>query len=511
MGSVTLNPTYVISASPNSFITISSEGHITASGPGPILLQINNIASEAGLFIQQIISRSKLDRWSLLSFNSKRNIIALAYPNAPNAQDPRQVVVIPLWSSQNIQLPLNLTNSFADKSKSDAVAMAIFASSGSGIHILNREVDDEICLELGPLDATSTDIHYSVCPVYRLQHLGTKFYENWTVAVLTPHKRASTPLFSNQSGILPTPPPSPHLRPIPSLSQLPSSAVDTISPTFALAPPPGESANNDECCAEISSEPVVPSVATNLPPPDTLVSLFAYIIASLKSYFSLFFKIFLGPILPLGFGIGQANFQVQSEGSPLGDLDHSADGPEQSIAEEINVIYKEGVPGSHRVPEDSGTEESVQEDIEFSPISSESTADVTPSRTQPKTSSRASHMSEDVLYVELQHNESQEEGSTTATVEIVFIPLPSRLSSNGDVDPIYAIPQPNPKDGLARAVRFLDGSVVPSRLREVDVFFHDTGHVTRKSSCYMLQYRLDVVSLKKGKVISISPPVESGV
>jgi hypothetical protein len=475
---------------------------------------MNNVASEAGLFIQQIISRSKLDRWSLLSFNSKRNIIALACPTAPTAQDPRQVVVIPLWSSQNIQLPLNLASSFADKSKSDAIAMAIFASSRSGIHILDREIDDEICLELGPLDATSTDFHYSVCPVYRLQHPATKFYENWAVAVLTPHKRASTPLFSNQSGILPTPLPSPHLRPIPSLSQSPSSAVDNMSPTFALVAPLDESANNDECCAEISPEPVVPSVATNLPPPDTLISLFTYIIASLKLYLSLFFKIFLGPILPLGFGIGRANFQVQSEGSPLGDLDHSADGPEQSIAEKINVIYKEGVPGSHRVPGDSGTEELVQEDVEFSPISSESKANVTPSRTQPKTPSRALHMSKGVLCVELLHNESQEEGSTTATVEIVFIPLPSRLSSNRDVDPVYAIPQPNPKDGLERAVRFLDGSVAPSRFREIDVFFHDTsgrGHVTRKSSCYMLRYQLDVVNLKKRKVISISPPLESGV
>jgi len=505
-----------MSASPNSFITISSEGHITASGPGPILLQTNNIASEAGLFIREIISRSKLDRWSLLSFNSKINVIALACPTAPSAQDLRQVVVIPLWSLQNIQLPLNLANSFADKSKSDAIAMAIFASSRSGIHILDREIDDEICLELGPLDATSTDFHYSVCPVYRLQQPATKFYENWAVAVLTPHKRASTPLFSNQSGILPTPPPSPHLRPIPTLSQLPSSAVNNMSPTLALVAPPDKSAHNDESCAEISPEPVVPSVATNLPPPETLVSLFTYIFASLKSFFSLLLKT-LGPILPFGFGIGQANFQGQSEASPPGDLDHSANGPEQSIAEEINVIPKKGVPGSHHVPGDSRIEESMppeQEDVEFGPISSESTADVTPSRTQPKIPLRALHMSEDVLCVELQYNESQEEGSTTATVEIVFIPLPSRLSGNRDVDPVYAIPQPNPKDGLERAVRFLDGSVAPSRLREVDVFFHDTsarGNVTRKSSCYMLQYQVDVVSLKKGKVISVLPPAELGV
>jgi hypothetical protein len=479
--SVTLNPTYVMSASPNSSITISSEGRITASGPGKILLQVNNIASEAGLFIQQIISRSKLDRWSLLSFNAKRNIIALAFPSA---QDPHQVVVIPLWSSQNIELPLNPAKSFPDKTKSDAIAMAIFPSSRSGIHVLDREIDDEVCLQLGPLDATSTDSHFSVCPVYRLQRPATKNYRNWAVAILTPHKRAST-----QLGILPTPPPSPHLRPIPNLSQLPASAVDNMSPAVALVAPPDESANNDETCGEISPEPVVPSAAKISPLP-----LFTYIFASFKSFFRLFFRIFLGAILPLGFDNGKANFQVQNEDFSRGDLDQS-----------------------HRVPGDSGTEELMppeQEDVESSPISSESTVDVTPSRTQFKTPSRALHMPEAAFYVELQYNECQEEGSTTATVEIVFMPLPSQLSSNRDVDPVFATPQPNPKEGLERAVRFLDGSVAPSRLREVDVFFHDTsagGPVTRKSSCYILQYQFDAVSLKKGKVISILPPAESGV
>lgn len=502
-----------MSASPDSSITISSEGRITASGPGTILLQVNNIASEAGLFIRQIISRSKLDRWNLLSFNSKRNIIALAFPSV---QDPRQVVVISLWSSQNIQLPLNPANSFPDTSKSDAVAMVIFASSRSGIHVLDREIDDEVCLQLGPMDATSADFHFSVSPVYRLQHPATKICRNWAVAILTPHNRDLTPLFSNQLGILPTPPPSPHLRPLPSLSQLPASEIDHMLPTVALVAPPDESANNDETCG-ISPEPVVPSVATNSPLSEILVSLFTYIFASFELFFRLFFKIFLGAILPLGFGNRQANFQVQSEDSPLEDLYHSADGPEQSTAEEINVIHEESVSGSHSVPGDSGTAESMppeQEDVESSPIFPESTVNVTPSRTQFKTPSRVLRMPEDALYVELQYNESQEEGSTAATVEIVFMPLPSRLAGNRDVDPVYTTSQTNPKEGLEGAVRFLDGSVAPSRLREVDVFFYDTsvgGSVTRKSSCHILQYQVDVASLKKGKVISILPPAESGI
>ncbi|KIM48371.1 hypothetical protein M413DRAFT_229773 [Hebeloma cylindrosporum] len=498
--SVTLNPTFVLSASPNSSITISSEGRIAASGLGIIVLHMNNIASEADLFIQQIISRSKLDRWNLLSFNSKSNIIALAFPGA---QDPRQVVAIPLWSSHDIQLPLNPANCFADKSRRDAIAMAIGAFSRSGIHILDREIDNEVCLGLGPLDATSTDFHVSVFPVYKLPHSSTIICRNWAVGILTSHTRAS---FSNQSGILPTPPPSPHLRPLPSLSQsLSASKVNNMSPAGSSAAPPDESANDDESFSAISPESLL--LATNSPPQENLVSLFTSIFASFGSFFILFIKILLDPILPLG----EANFQAKSEDSPFGGLDDSASALEQSFVGGTNA---DGVPGS--MPGDSGTQESMpaeREHVEPSPISS---VDVIHSRTQPKTLSRSLRKSEDVFCVELQYDENQKEEPTTATVEILFMPLPGQLPSNQDVDSVHATPQPNPKESLERAVRFDDGSVASSGLREVDVFFHDAstsagGFLTRKVSCYLLQYQLDVVALKKGKVISISPPVESGV
>ena len=497
-----------MSASSNSSISISSEGRITASGPGTILLHVNNITSEAGLLFRQIISRSKLDQWSPLSLNFKSNIIALA---SPSSQYPHQVVVIPFWSSQHIQLPVNPANFFSDKSKRDPIAVAVFASPTSRIHRLDKEIDTEICLQLGPLDATSTDFHFFACPFYRLRHPATRDYSTWGVAVLTPHKRAAMPLFSEPSSILPTPPPSPHLPPIPSPSQLPSaSEVDNTSPAVSLVVPPDESANNDEAYAKILP---IPSVATNLPRPENLVSLFITIFAALKSFFKLIFKILLGPILPPGFGIGQTNSQVQIEGLPLGDLDYSPDGPKQPIAEEINVIHKKCAPGSHSVPGDSGTKESMpleQEDVELSPIPLKSTVNDISSKKQLTTPSRDLSRAEGVFCVELQYD-GQEEGGT---VEIGFMPLPCQLSSNRDVDPVYATPKPIPKESLERAVRFLDGPIVPSRLREVDAFFHDnsaSNGVTTKSSCYLLQYQLDVASLKEGKVVIILPPVDSDV
>ena len=417
--------------------------------------------------------------------------------------------MIPFWSSQHIHLPVNPANSFADKSKKDAIAMAVFASPTSTIRILDREMDDEICLQSGPLDATSTDFHFFACPFYRLRHPETQDYSTWAVAVLTSHKRA--PLPSKPSSILPTPPPSPHLRPIPSPSQLPSaSEVDNTSTAVSLMVPLDESANNDEACVTILP---VPSAATNLPRPENLVSLFITIFAALKSFFRLLFTILLGPILPPGSSIGQTNFHVQIERPPLGDLDDSPDGPKQPIAEEINVIHKKGAPGSHSVPGDSGTEESMpleQGDVEPSPIPLKSTANDISSKKRLTTPSQALSRAEGAFCVELQYD-GQEEGGT---VEIGFMPLPCQSSSNRDVDPVFATPKPIPKESLERAVRFLDGPIVPSGLREVDVFFHDnsaSNGVTTKSSCYVLQYQLDVASLKEGRVVMILPPVDSDV
>jgi hypothetical protein len=141
-------------------------------------------------------------------------------------------------------------------------------------------------------------------------------------------------------------------------------------------------------------------------------------------------------------------------------------------------------------------------------ISSDSTAAVT----QPKYLSGALPImgpSEDVFCAELKYDETQEEDSTTATVEIVFMPLPCRSYGNRDVDPVSAT-----NEELERAVCFLDGSLQQSSLREVDIFFHDTsagnGEATRKSACYLLHYQFDTMSLKNGKTISILPPVVSG-
>jgi hypothetical protein len=129
----------------NSTITISSEGCVTATGSGTILLQTNSAASEAGPFIQQIISRSKLNRWNLLSSNSKSNIIALS---SPGALYPREAAIIPLWSCQGIELPLIFTNPFAGKVKSDAIAMAIFSSSKPLTHVFDNETSNELYLEM---------------------------------------------------------------------------------------------------------------------------------------------------------------------------------------------------------------------------------------------------------------------------------------------------------------------------------------------------------------------------
>ena len=221
-----------------------------------------------------------------------------------------------------------------------------------------------------------------------------------------------------------------------------------------------------------------------------------------------FFKIFLCPILPLGFGRSQLKSQVEIGDSRLRNPDDSVDNPEVLFAEEINVARNQcqDAPLSQT---DTGTNELTpleQENDEPRLISSDSTVAVAQQK-QPSGALRVVGTSEDVFCAELNYDEIYEEECTTATVEIVFMPLPSRSSSNRDVDPVGTT-----KEGLERAVRFLDGTVPQSRLREVDIFFHDisagnVGVMTRKSSCYLLQYQLDIASLKKGTAMSILPPV----
>jgi len=69
--------TYVFSASPGSSLTLSADGHITASGSGTLLFQANDGDLEPLAFIRQILSHAELDSWNILSWDAA---IVLATP-----------------------------------------------------------------------------------------------------------------------------------------------------------------------------------------------------------------------------------------------------------------------------------------------------------------------------------------------------------------------------------------------------------------------------------------------
>ena len=496
---ISLLPTYVFSASPGSSLTFSADGHVTASGSGTFLFQANEGHLEPLIFIRQIFSHAELDSWNILSWEAaKSKAIVLA---TPKDKFPIKAVTIPLWRSKALIRPIYLdTTTLSDMLES--TEFSIFSPDNMRIHVFTVDPQATQKKQMVALQPDSTGNDLIISPIYTLrgqQAATDKSATVWKTVILSPYRVQD--FSSDDSGILPTPPPSPQLKPIACLSQA-HPPCDTATSSVPSLP--------SEICISLQSpmngnDESSPSPAVNpdsdghdtfsIQKPSNLPSSQS-IVTMLRS---LFYSVFLSVYLLFW---GHQN---------SGSLDTTKDPPLSRISMEDDDLLSPLDKDAHDDPgDDSGESESLIIPETKSLLEGNNeihTTQVPPSQSGAKiteatagyavsdVSCASNNTKGDVYYLQLE-SEPSDSTSQSATTIALLCTTHNDPSTAEDINALSVISKNRNMD---RCVQFLDGYETECVVRrcDVDVFCHGKvagereGGVGRNYSCCLLQYQLD--------------------
>jgi hypothetical protein len=492
-------------------LTLSADGHIIASGSGTLLFQANDAHLEPFTFIRQILSHAGLDSWNMLAWDAGSKAIVLT---TPKDKFPIKAVTIPLWHSKGLLRPIHLeTTTLHDLLGS--TEFSIFAPDNMRIHLFTVDPQATQKKQMVSLQSDTTGNDLVMSPIYTLrgdQTTTDKSATVWKTVILSPYQVNSS---SDDPGILPTPPPSPHLQPIAHLSQAhpPCDTAMSSVPSLPLDTSISHQSpinGNDE--PKISSSPAI-NPDTNARNtfqvqrrfPRSIIPIFRSLFFSIFFIYRLFWGHRTFGFLRRGNTTTKDRPQSQPSTSPEGDAlsplnqdapDDSADSGSESLV---------GIPETKNLIERNTEIQTTQA------RPSQSDAEI------PEVSgaSRASDNTKGHLYY-LQSEPSDSSSKKTTTIALLCTTHnDSSTAVEGTTDP-NAPSVVNKSKIMERCVRFLDGSepkCVVSRC-DVDVLYHGRVPGERQVrsggnyySCRLLQYQLDWGSSEKSeRMIRISPP-----
>ncbi|CAA7258793.1 unnamed protein product [Cyclocybe aegerita] len=539
--SVVLQPTYILVASPGLTVTVSTDGLVTVSGTGNIILRTHDVVEEdLEQFLRQTISYTNLDDWWMLTVDSNSKAVILA----SNARRyPINAAIIPFWPSEHLRSPLRLElkrlqAAFDDPSRSKD--FALYSPYNLQMHAFSAEnqggrVPEDVVLEYDDLNGD-----FTLCPIYRLQTPGNDqtSRKSWAAIILNPH--TVIPPFPSED-VLPTPPPSPHLKPIAHLlhvtaesrmSSVPSLPSDTGLSIRRSPSAEAQSSRASSVSPDDEDNPRLTITRPPRPPSPTMsmtLSLFRTIFASVTVFLRLFCR-FFSPRAFFGFGQLPRNGHTLPPRSDE-DTAHRLTGPSEPSAEVAEETNPEVLPISVEKTTDTITAESdlhpdpdipllskpQEQSYTMGPESGNtSTTDLGPVRTTDRP-----FVGEGPFYAELHFSvEDMFSKQSTAAVALFLFPNIS-TPENAALDDGYsasATSVPN-LNGLETAVRFLDGPHSGCTVSKCVVFAHGTvpasdqdptrGQLETQdpNCCYLLEYELDREDVQKNStVISISSP-----
>jgi hypothetical protein len=224
-----IRPTYVVATSPGLSATVSVDGRVTVSGSGVAILSTHDFQSDPGLFIQQFLQHSDLLAWNVLTHNAGFPAVILGTCNSSHI---REMAIVPLWPSDFLE---HLHLSLAELSSGlggtgDLKKLALFSPYNLTLHLF----DEDSSKRNVSLQFDSTNNQFTLCPIYRLQSpVEGPSRKIWAAAVLTPHLVVQSPQYFGEP--LPTPPPSPSLKPVAHLTRSRAS-MDTIASSVDTLP-----------------------------------------------------------------------------------------------------------------------------------------------------------------------------------------------------------------------------------------------------------------------------------
>lgn len=494
---INLLPTYVFSASPGSSLTLSADGHITASGSGSLLFQANEGYLEPLAFIRQILSHAELDSWNVHSWDAGSKAIVLA---TPKDKFPIKAVTIPLWHSKALIRPIYLdTSTFSDLGSSE---FSIFSPDNMRIHLFTVDPRSTQKKQMVVLQSDSTGNDLVISPIHTLRDYAAtdKSTTIWKTVILSPYRVQD--FSSDDSGILPTPPPSPQLKPIACLSQAhPSCDTATSSvpslPSDTCISLQSPMNGNDEPKTLPSSKPAVNTDTDAL---NTLSIQKLSNLLSLQSivalFRSLFHSIFFTVYLLLWGHRNSGSLDDTTKDRPQSKVSTDReDSREDNV--DLSPLDKDSHDDGSRESESLSIPETkslLEGNIEIQTTQIQSDAKVPEATARYTVSgvSRASNNTKgDVYYLQSEPSDSTSQKKTT-------IALLCTIHSDSTAEISNAPSVINEKRIMDRCVQFLDGfepECVVSRCN-VDVFCHGGFQGEREGgssgySCCLLQYQLD--------------------
>ncbi|TFK41336.1 hypothetical protein BDQ12DRAFT_679287 [Crucibulum laeve] len=201
---------YALGAS--SGITISQRTFIvTAAGTGTILLQTYDSRKDTNVFARSLLSHST-SALHLLSCGQTGIVLA-----SPSTKNIVKAVAIPfLDNRQNIHIALEPLSAMLFNG---ITLFSVFCPANHNTCFLDTSPDDQSDKTLSLISERSGS-RFILSPVYDIgdQNSGSSPGIQWKVSILTSHEPGLAPLALDDADILPTPPPSPRLKPIARIS-----------------------------------------------------------------------------------------------------------------------------------------------------------------------------------------------------------------------------------------------------------------------------------------------------
>ncbi|KAF9472470.1 hypothetical protein BDN70DRAFT_476385 [Pholiota conissans] len=518
-----LCPTYILTASAGTKISVSVDGSVNVSGPGTICLQVNDSTREPESFMRQIFRDNNLDGWNVVASDAQRQFVV--FSSAPSTVYPAHVIGIPLWSTYHLKPVLKLASS--------SLAHGIEQPGLEEFAVIRRDESQLHIFNLGPaasrmiyLEFDTAGNDFVITPIYRLHIKKSHILRGcWGAAALIQHRSIPAPFLPCNPNTLPTPPPSPPLPQIVSIVAGPSMDNLTLSSVEEIRHESHERPEGPDQ-TELQAEPHISlgKDPTSSVPREVNVWVFRYIVAS----FNALIRILFGHIL-WSHRTKRSSSQVKEQSqnkvnttSLTNDVVENAavskNGFQQQQQQTKEQISSNETPAADTTTVTKINTESTEQSSDYPDLLAP-THDVELGHFCPSTSL---DKGTDNFYAELLLSAQDHLGRVgykLGSVDIVLIPLPSEdATSENLIDHAAASTDTSPslKTELEGAVSSIDErGPLTCTFTQLQTFFANPGHSERLNPItfisYLVRYQLALGANGNNKSISISSPLEGGV
>ncbi|KAJ6604305.1 hypothetical protein DFH09DRAFT_1354087 [Mycena vulgaris] len=305
---VILPPTLIFAAPPSASISFTSHGAITMSGTGSLLFIACESAKEAESAVSRVINHCSSSQFRAVSYAHGAVVLASALDT-----HPVEVAIIPMASSTLLTQSRLTLQSLASLIPASS-QFCLFSPAHFDARFFSREIaetsDESVSFSVGQSGG-----QFVVAPTERV-NLGER---GWQVGITSSFTPASLPVPAEG---LPTPPPSPRLRPL--THRISETISQSPDPSFLSLP--AAISSDDRPASRSSSHLVLHSEATRR----------AGVLAAIRHIFFVFLtwfsRVFWGPPPP-----AVQPQRIVDERTPLLQEPGHAHTPELSAPAQENV------------------------------------------------------------------------------------------------------------------------------------------------------------------------------